>query len=89
MNLIKLQSEINHQTRNGRTSIYLPVSTIKQLDNTFESENEFEYIEESRLQNMINNYRKNSFRESLRVDVDNNISVKPKVVKKNVEDREI
>lgn len=73
MNLQKLKREIEHQTRNGRTDIYIKVSDIKELtqENSKMIYGEQRiYIPIDYLEELIATYEethKKSFRDSLKV----------------------
>ena len=70
MNINELRKNIEHQTRNGRTTVYLPISTIKELDPGFESSNEYEYVDVNNIEKLLSQYERNHFKESLKVDVE-------------------
>ena len=72
MNIERLKKEIDMQTRNGRTEVYIRLADIKELVEGLESTYgesrmmiEADYVEE-----LIEEYEKrNSFKNSLKVDV--------------------
>lgn len=75
MNINELRKNINHQTRNGRLTVYLPVSTIKELDERFESDNEFEYVDAHNIEKLLREYERTHFKESLKVDTSHNMKL--------------
>lgn len=69
LDLNELQKIIDSQTRNGRKQVYLPVSTIKELGVTYNTQEERVFVDVDKLQSLISTYKKDSFRNSLKVDV--------------------
>lgn len=85
INLEELQKNINQQTRNGRTNIYMPVSILKELGaNINNSQKESEFINIDCLENLIMQYKKSSFKNSLKVETKKS-QIKPIV--KHMEDK--
>ena len=69
LDLNELQKIIDSQTRNGRKQVYLPVSTMKELGVTYNTQDERVFVDVDKLQSLISTYKKDSFRNSLKVDV--------------------
>lgn len=69
LDLNELQKIIDSQTRNGRKQVYLPVSTMKELGVTYNTQDERVFVDVDKLQDLISTYKKDSFRNSLKVDV--------------------
>lgn len=85
INLEELQKNINQQTRNGRTNIYMPVSILKELGvNINNSQKESEFINIDCLENLIMQYKKSSFKNSLKVETKKSQS---KPIVKHMEDK--
>ncbi len=85
INLEELQKNINQQTRNGRTNIYMPVSILKELGaNINNSQKESEFINIDCLENLIMQYKKSSFKNSLKVETKKSQS---KSIVKHMEDK--
>lgn len=85
INLEELQKNINQQTRNGRTNIYIPVSILKELGaNINNSQKESEFINIDCLENLIMQYKKSSFKNSLKVETKKSQS---KPIVKHMEDK--
>ena len=84
MNIEKLKKEIDMQTRNGRTEVYIRLADIKELveglEGTYGDSRmiiEADYIEE-----LIEEYEekhKNNFKESLKVNVDRRLVKQDKI----------
>lgn len=69
LDLNELQKIIDSQTRNGRKQVYLPVSTMKELGVTYNTQDERVFVDVDKLQDLISTYKKDSFRNSLKVGV--------------------
>lgn len=69
LDLNELQKIIDSQTRNGRKQVYLPVSTMKELGVTYNTQDERVFVDVDKLQDLISTYKKDSFRNSLKADV--------------------
>lgn len=84
MNIERLKKEIDMQTRNGRTEVYIRLADIKELveglEGTYGDNRmliEADYIEE-----LIAEYEekhKNNFKESLKVNVDRRLVKQDKI----------
>lgn len=71
MNLQKLKREIEHQTRNGRKEVYVRLEDLKILNKTMvDSYGKGRiFVNAAELEDMIEEYEKKQFKESLKVDV--------------------
>lgn len=67
-----LYQNIKQQTRNGRQEIYLPIEIIKEFDPSFESNESYAFVNVSLFRSFEHEYEKDSFKNSLKVDISNN-----------------
>lgn len=67
MNTQRLKREIEQQTRNGRTSVYISISDLEELQGIQTQSNGRIYIDVSELEELIYKYEKNSFKRRLKV----------------------
>lgn len=88
LNLNELQKIIDSQTRNGRKQVYLPVSTMKELGVTYNTQEERVFVDVDKLQGLISTYKKDSFRNSLKVDV-TPVTHNTTIVNKKQQEKEI
>lgn len=58
LDLNELQKIIDSQTRNGRKQVYLPVSTMKELGVTYNTQDERVFVDVDKLQDLISTYKK-------------------------------
>lgn len=69
LNLDELQKNIDSQTRNGRKQVYIPVSIMEELGVNYNTKQERVYVDAKYLEKLMSIYKKDSFRNSLKVNV--------------------
>ncbi len=71
MNLNRLKREIQEQTRNGRTEVYILLEDLRELQGKLAQTYEEEriYIDVKYLEKLINEYEKKEFKRNLKSNI--------------------
>lgn len=94
LNLDKLEQEIAQQTRNGRQSVYVKISDLKELGDTCQTTSDSDriFVDLDKLESLLSNYKvrhtsenkAKSFRDSLKIsDITTTKSTTIRVVEKD------